>query len=122
MPQSSHRIRSLLGGDADGWTVFYRARRMKEAGVPVLELTIGEHDIGTDAAILDEMHRAAQAGHTGYAAVPGIPRPARQDRRTAGGGHGPAHDARQRAGDAGRSGRPFSQPITRPSTRVRPDC
>jgi len=73
MPQSSHRISSLLGGDADGWTVFYRARRMKEAGVPVLELTIGEHDIGTDAAILDEMHRAAQAGHTGYAAVPGIP-------------------------------------------------
>jgi arginine:pyruvate transaminase len=39
----------------------------------VLELTIGEHDVGTDAAILDEMHRAARAGHTGYAAVPGIP-------------------------------------------------
>ena len=73
MPQASHRIRALLGGEEDGWAVFLKARRMIAAGVPVLELTIGEHDIGTDAAILDEMHRAARAGHTGYAAVPGIP-------------------------------------------------
>jgi arginine:pyruvate transaminase len=73
MPHASHRIRSLLGGEADGWAVFLKARRMIAEGQPVLELTIGEHDIGTDAAILDEMHRAARAGHTGYAAVPGIP-------------------------------------------------
>lgn len=72
MPTPSTRIRSLLGGEDDAWSVFYRARAMKEAGEPVLELTIGEHDIGTDAAILDEMHRAARAGHTGYAVVPGI--------------------------------------------------
>jgi arginine:pyruvate transaminase len=50
--------------------VFLKARRMIAEGIPVLELTIGEHDVGTDAAILDEMHRAARAGHTGYAAVP----------------------------------------------------
>ena len=72
MPTASQRIRGLLGGEDDAWSVFYRARRMKAAGEPVLELTIGEHDIGTDATILDEMHRAARAGHTGYAAVPGI--------------------------------------------------
>jgi arginine:pyruvate transaminase len=72
MPQPSTRIRSLLGGEADAWSVFYRARAMRAAGEPVLELTIGEHDTGTDPAILDEMHRAARAGHTGYAAVPGI--------------------------------------------------
>jgi arginine:pyruvate transaminase len=54
----------------------------------VLELTIGEHDIGTDAAILDEMHRAARAGHTGYAAVPGIPALRDADRRAAGRGLG----------------------------------
>jgi arginine:pyruvate transaminase len=73
MPQPSRRIRTLLGGEADGWAVFLKARRMIASGTPVLELTIGEHDVGTDAAILDEMHRAARAGHTGYAAVPGIP-------------------------------------------------
>lgn len=72
MPQTSTRIRSLLGGGTDGWSVFHRARRMKAAGLPILELTIGEHDVGTDAAILDEMHRAARGGHTGYAEVPGI--------------------------------------------------
>lgn len=72
MPRPSTRIRSLLGGEGDAWEVFYKARAMKEAGEPVLELTIGEHDIPTDAAILDEMHRAARAGHTGYASVPGI--------------------------------------------------
>ena len=72
MPRPSTRIRSLLGGEGDAWEVFYKARAMKEAGEPVLELTIGEHDIGTAPVILDEMHRAARAGHTGYAAVPGI--------------------------------------------------
>jgi arginine:pyruvate transaminase len=39
----------------------------------VVELTIGEHDIRTDPAILDAMDRAARGGHTGYATIPGIP-------------------------------------------------
>jgi len=72
MPRPSTRISHLTGGGDDGWGLFYRARALKAAGEPILELTIGEHDIGTQDAILDEMHRAAKAGHTGYAAVPGI--------------------------------------------------
>lgn len=72
MPSSSQRIATLTGDGDDGWQLFYRARAMKAAGHDVLELTIGEHDIGTDPLILDEMHRAARAGHTGYAAVPGV--------------------------------------------------
>ncbi|MFT5867278.1 MAG: arginine:pyruvate transaminase, partial [Gammaproteobacteria bacterium] len=40
-------------------------------GQPVLELTIGEHDIGTHPDILQAMHKAAMGGHTGYAMVPG---------------------------------------------------
>ncbi len=72
MPAPSTRIATLTGAEGDGWEIFYRARAMKAAGETVLELTIGEHDIGTAPAILDEMHRAARAGHTGYAAVPGI--------------------------------------------------
>jgi hypothetical protein len=63
LPCHSPRIASARFWAArDGWAVFLKARRMIAAGVPVLELTIGEHDIGTDAAILDEMHRAARAG------------------------------------------------------------
>ena len=69
----SHRLSGLTGGGSDEWDVFYKARAMKAAGAPVVELTIGEHDIRTNPAILDEMHRAACAGHTGYAAVPGTP-------------------------------------------------
>lgn len=69
--QLSRRITGLLGGGSDGWGVFLRARQMIAQGTPVTELTIGEHDIRTAAPVLQEMHRAASAGHTGYAAVPG---------------------------------------------------
>lgn len=69
--QPSTRISGLLGGGNDGWGVFDRARAMIAAGTPVTELTIGEHDIRTAAPILQEMHRTAIGGHTGYAAVPG---------------------------------------------------
>lgn len=72
MPQLSPRITALTEGGSDGWEVFYRARQMVSEGTPVTELTIGEHDIGTAPAILDAMQAAAQAGATGYAAVPGI--------------------------------------------------
>ncbi|MEC3862306.1 pyridoxal phosphate-dependent aminotransferase [Mesobacterium sp. TK19101] len=72
MPRISPRLTTLNEDGNDGWGVFYRARRMVAEGQPVIELTIGEHDIGTDAAILDAMHHAARAGHTGYAMVPGI--------------------------------------------------
>ncbi len=69
--QLSRRITGLTGGGSDGWDVFYRARAMRDAGEDVLELTQGEHDIRTAPAILQAMHAAAMAGHTGYSAVPG---------------------------------------------------
>ncbi|CUH62955.1 Arginine--pyruvate transaminase AruH [Thalassovita gelatinovora] len=68
----SSRVRNINAGGSDGWDVFYRARQLKAAGVPVIELTIGEHDTRTAADILDAMHRSARGGHTGYAEVPGI--------------------------------------------------
>mmetsp|Transcript_26872 Transcript_26872/g.48595 ORF Transcript_26872/g.48595 Transcript_26872/m.48595 type:complete len:395 (-) Transcript_26872:668-1852(-) len=67
----SQRITTLTGGGSDGWEVFSRARKMIAAGTPVIELTIGEHDIRTAAPILQAMHRSALGGHTGYAMVPG---------------------------------------------------
>ncbi|WP_341861752.1 aminotransferase class I/II-fold pyridoxal phosphate-dependent enzyme [Gymnodinialimonas sp. 57CJ19] len=71
MPAYSNRLEGLNGGGDDGWGLFYRARAMKTAGEPVLELTIGEHDIGTAPEILDAMDASARGGHTGYAAIPG---------------------------------------------------
>ena len=72
MPQLPVRITSLNDGGSDGWELFYRARAMVARGVDVIELTIGEHDIGTDPSILNALHQAALGGHTGYAEVPGI--------------------------------------------------
>ncbi len=69
----SHRIVEISGGGSDGWDLFRRARRMIADGIPVVELTIGEHDIRTNPAILLAMHEAAKGGHTGYASIPGIP-------------------------------------------------
>ena len=69
--QLSRRITGLTAGGSDGWDLFRKARRMIASGVPVVELTIGEHDIRTDPRILDAMDRAARGGHTGYAAVAG---------------------------------------------------
>ncbi len=69
--QLSQRITRLNGGGSDGWDVFYKAREMIAEGVPVTELTIGEHDIRTAAPILQAMHASALGGHTGYAMVPG---------------------------------------------------
>ena len=44
---------------------------MLDAGTPVLELTIGEHDHRTDSSIIEKMYESAKAGNTGDAAVPG---------------------------------------------------
>ncbi len=67
----SQRISTLTGGGSDGWDVFIKARKMIASGTPVTELTIGEHDIRTAAPILQDMHKSALGGHTGYAMVPG---------------------------------------------------
>ncbi|WP_299741815.1 pyridoxal phosphate-dependent aminotransferase [uncultured Tateyamaria sp.] len=67
----SQRMQTLTGGGSDGWDVFIKARKMIAEGTPVTELTIGEHDILTAAPILQDMHKSALGGHTGYAMVPG---------------------------------------------------
>ncbi|MBP1804483.1 pyridoxal phosphate-dependent aminotransferase [Rubellimicrobium aerolatum] len=73
MTKPSKRIRAITGEGSDGWDLFYRAKDLIRQGVPVVELTIGEHDVRTDPAILDAMREAARAGATGYASIPGIP-------------------------------------------------
>ena len=69
--QVSTRLKTINGGGSDGWELFGRSREMIAAGIPVIELTQGEHDIPTDPRILQAMHDAALAGHTGYAPIIG---------------------------------------------------
>lgn len=67
----STRIRGIVPNGEDGWELLYRARALREAGVPVLNLTIGEHDWTTPEPIIAAMAASARGGHTGYAALPG---------------------------------------------------
>jgi len=69
--QLSKRIQSITGDGSDGWDIVYRSQDMIEAGIPVIELTVGEHDQKTDRSIIDAMYQSAKDGNTGYASVPG---------------------------------------------------
>lgn len=69
----SRRIRGIVTGEDDGWSVHYRAEAMRRAGEPVIALTVGDHDVKTDASILDAMKASMDAGNLGYAAVSGAP-------------------------------------------------
>ncbi|RKF13007.1 pyridoxal phosphate-dependent aminotransferase [Roseovarius spongiae] len=71
--QISRRLRNINQGGSDGWEVFTRAREMKAAGLPVVELTVGEHDIPTDPEILRAMYQAGLDGHVGYQNFQGQP-------------------------------------------------
>ncbi len=62
----------MHGTDSGAWEPYYRARAMKEAGIPVCDLTVGDHDIPTDPSILAEMTRSARGGKTRYTAIAGI--------------------------------------------------
>lgn len=68
----SRRIQAVVGGGDDGWSVHYRGRAMQAAGQPVVMLSVGDHDVKTDAAILEAMASSAAAGHLGYAPVMGL--------------------------------------------------
>lgn len=67
----SHRISHLTDDATGGWDIYFRARALQAAGVEIADLTIGEHDVRTDPAILGAMDASARGGHTGYAALRG---------------------------------------------------
>lgn len=69
----SRRIRSIVTGPDDGWSVHYRAQAMARAGEPVVLLTVGDHDIGMDPALREAVKAGLDAGHTGYTSVMGLP-------------------------------------------------
>jgi arginine:pyruvate transaminase len=69
--QVSNRLKTINGDGDDGWGLFNRSRQMIADGINVTELTIGEHDIGTDPSILAAMNASATGGHTGYAMIDG---------------------------------------------------
>lgn len=69
--QLSRRIRGIVGDSDDGWSIYYRARTLQAAGEAVVMLTVGDHDVTTDPAILEAMRASAEAGNLGYAPAMG---------------------------------------------------
>ncbi|MEM7176768.1 MAG: pyridoxal phosphate-dependent aminotransferase [Pseudomonadota bacterium] len=69
--RTSERINNIVTGGDDGWSVFYRARRLQREGHPVTMLSIGDHDIKTDRMILNAMTASMDAGNLGYSPVEG---------------------------------------------------
>jgi arginine:pyruvate transaminase len=68
----SKRIRGVVGDGDDGWSINYRGRALQAAGAPVVMLSVGDHYIKTDQAILDAMKASMDAGRLGYSGVMGI--------------------------------------------------
>lgn len=68
----SRRITGIDGGGGNGWELYAHAKALVAEGHDIVQLTIGEHDIGTDRGILDAMHASAIAGATGYTTIAGL--------------------------------------------------
>ncbi len=71
MPRISSLLSSINDTSDDGWGIFYKALEMKDQGIEIADLTIGEHDVKTRPSVLDAMTDSAKGGHTGYAVGPG---------------------------------------------------
>jgi arginine:pyruvate transaminase len=63
----------LAGLGSGKWALHIEGRRKAAAGIPVIELTIGEPDLPPDPALLAECARAMHAGRTRYSNGRGEP-------------------------------------------------
>ncbi len=63
----------LAGLGSAKWEIHVRGRRMKAAGEPVIELTIGEPDVQTPPELMQAAATAMLAGRTGYSNGRGEP-------------------------------------------------
>ncbi|MGB3408079.1 MAG: pyridoxal phosphate-dependent aminotransferase [Jannaschia sp.] len=72
MTHISDRLLRVSPGGDDGWSIHHRARALQSEGHRIIDLTVGDHDIRTDPAILSAMQQAAIGGNTGYVALAGL--------------------------------------------------
>lgn len=63
----------LAGLGSTKWEIHVRGRKMKAAGEPVIELTIGEPDVATPPELVQAAATAMQAGRVGYSNGRGEP-------------------------------------------------
>lgn len=74
MPKPSFRIASIVSSGKDGWEVHSEAMARRDAGQPIIFLSIGDHDFDTPSESVEACVRALRAGYHHYTNLPGIPR------------------------------------------------
>jgi arginine:pyruvate transaminase len=73
MPKPSSRISGIVPSGKDGWEVHFTAMTRKEAGEPIIMLSVGDHDFDTPAETVEACVTAVRAGYHHYTQLPGIP-------------------------------------------------
>jgi arginine:pyruvate transaminase len=74
MPAPSKRLSGILPSGKDGWEVHFAAMNRKEAGEPIIMLSVGDHDFDTPAETIEACVTAVRSGYHHYTQLPGIPR------------------------------------------------
>jgi arginine:pyruvate transaminase len=74
MPTPSKRLSGIIPSGKDGWEVHFAAWKRKEAGEPIIVLSVGDHDFDTPSETVEACVAAVRAGHHHYTQLPGVPR------------------------------------------------
>jgi len=74
MPKLSNRITGIMPSGKDGWEVHFAALTRKQAGEPILMLSVGDHDFDTPEGTVDACVDALRSGKHHYIQLPGLPR------------------------------------------------
>ena len=74
MPTPSNRLSGIVPAGKSGWEVHFAAWKRKEAGEPVIMLSVGDHDFDTPNETVEACVTAVRSGYHHYTQLPGIPR------------------------------------------------
>lgn len=74
MPGISSRVSGIVPSGKDGWEVHFAGWKRKDAGEPIIMLSVGDHDFHTPSETVEACINALRAGHHHYTQLPGIPR------------------------------------------------
>jgi arginine:pyruvate transaminase len=73
MPKPSSRIAGIIPSGKDGWEVHFTAMTRKQAGEPIVMLSVGDHDFDTPSETVEACVTAVRGGFHHYTQLPGIP-------------------------------------------------
>ena len=74
MPKLSARVSGITPSGKDGWEVHFEAMMRRQAGEPIIMLSVGDHDFHSPEQTVEACVRAVRSGHHHYTMLPGIPR------------------------------------------------